>query len=467
MLNTARSNGLSVNTRMIFLESMDDEAAPPGRCPSRVIKFKCYERQAMSVKMRTERTKGLWAVLLTLSSVAFAHADSGPIFSRILLSDTLAGGQPSVTLERDRGFVVTWQSTQQEVTSLNWLALDFDGQPTARGVIAQGSNWFVNWADTPALIVLDNGDWVAFWLERNDPSMPEGYDIRLVRSMDRGKTWSAPISPHRDGTKTQHGFVSMIADGDDRLLMSWLDGRAAATVSANAREHAGHDHESAPMTLRSAVINRANQISGEVAIDYRTCSCCQTDMALWAGQALIVYRDRTDDEIRDISVAERSPIGWGSPKTVHKDNWQIEGCPFNGPAIAVGRTHGLVFWPTLVNDQVTLRYVLASSPSALADSPPMYQLQTPSLPSGRVDAVAWHDGFLLTWISRARDRPAVEVATVSTDGRVELSGPIAQPALRGRATGFPRVASDGKRGLVVWPELGSDGGPVIGAAVIR
>jgi hypothetical protein len=141
------------------------------------------------------------------------------------------------------------------------MTLNVEGRPTGQGVISEGSNWFVNWADIPALVVLDNGDWVAFWLERNDPDMPEGYDIRVVRSIDRGKTWSSPMSPHRDGTKTQHGFVSMIADGEDRVLMSWLDGRRAADAAAGATSHAAHDHESAPMTLRSAVIDRAGNIT--------------------------------------------------------------------------------------------------------------------------------------------------------------------------------------------------------------
>lgn len=97
----------------------------------------------------------------------------------------------------------------------------------------------------------------------------------------------------------------------------------------------------------------------------------------------------------------------------------------------------------------------------------MNELKLPAVPSGRVDTVAWHDGFLLTWISRARDRPAVEVAVLDANGQIELGAPIAEPALRGRSTGFPRAASDGKRGLVVWPELGSDGSPVIGAALFR
>ena len=138
--------------------------------------------------MKKTTLKFLCVFLWVLSVVTVANAEPRPTFSRIVFSDTPSGGQPSVALEPDRGFIVTWQSTQQDITSLHWLALNFDGEQTGRGVIAQGSNWFVNWADTPALAVLDNGDWVAFWLERNDPSMPEGYDIRVVRSTDRGAT---------------------------------------------------------------------------------------------------------------------------------------------------------------------------------------------------------------------------------------------------------------------------------------
>jgi len=421
----------------------------------------------MGVKMKISTLKSLWALLSVLSVIAVAHADPRPTFSRVELSDTPSGRQPSVALDPDRGFIVTWQSTQQDVTSLNWLALNFDGEQTGRGVIAQGSSWFVNWADTPALAVLDNGDWVTFWLERNDPSMPEGYDIRVVRSTDRGVTWSVPISPHRDGTNTQHGFVSMIATGDDRVLMAWLDGRRAASPANDPSDHSAHDHESAPMTLRSAVLNRANQVTEELEIDEKTCSCCQTDMARWADQTLIVYRDRTDDEIRDISVARRSAIRWGSPKVIHHDGWKIEGCPVNGPAIAVGSRKGVVFWPTFVNDQMKLRYIVAESPEALTNGPRMNELQLPAMPSGRVDTAAWHDGLLLIWISRARDRLAVEVAVLDADGQVAFGAPIAEPALRGRSTGFPRIASDGKRGLVVWPESGSDRTPVIGAALFR
>jgi len=408
-----------------------------------------------------------WLFISLWSFAQLAFAEPAPVFSQLTLEESLLGAQPSVVLERNHGFVVTWQSTEQGVASLKWIAFDFDGKRTDAGVIARGKNWFVNWADIPALAVLDNGDWVAFWLEKNDPLQLEGYDIRVVRSTDRGKTWSRPVTPHRDGTLTQHGFVSMVAAGDDRVLIAWLDGRRAAELQNHSAAHEAHNHDSAPMTLRSAVIDRADKILSEYQVDEQTCSCCQTDMVRWGELPALVYRDRTDREIRDIAISAYSTTGWTSPVRVHDDQWEIEGCPVNGPAIAVNGRFGMVFWPTVVDEKITLRYVLTDSPSALMSKPRMRQLDLPNLPSGRVDVVAWRQGFLLTWISRARDRPAVETAFVSTTGEVRYSGPLAEPALRGRATGFPRVASDGNRGLVVWPEANSAGEPAIGLALIR
>ena len=272
---------------------------------------------------------------------------------------------------------------------------------------------------------------------------------------------------HDDTGNVVDVVVWMIADGEDRVLMSWLDGRRAADAAAGATSHAAHDHESAPMTLRSAVIDRAGNITREYEIDNRTCSCCQTDMARWNEQKLIVYRDRTEAEIRDISVAIYSLGRWEAPSVVHHDQWKIEGCPVNGPAIAANGERGLIFWPTVTDDKMTLRYVVADSPRALLDKPQMRTLPLTQVPSGRVDAIAWQDGFLLTWISRARDRPAVDYAYVHPDGRVEAGLSIAEPALRGRATGFPRAASDGKTAIVVWPELDGNGNAVIGVALTR
>jgi hypothetical protein len=198
-------------------------------------------------------------IWLVLSPSPGEASDLAPSFSRVLLPEAIKGGQPSVVLEKDRGYVVTWQQSDGSSSSLRWMTFDVGGERTAEGVIAVGKDWFVNWADTPALTVLDNGDWVAFWLKRHDPESPEGYDIQLVRSKDRGQTWSVPVTPHRDGTNTQHGFVSLIPDGEDRVLIVWLDGRLAAVSATPVVANDPHNHELAAMTLRSAVINGVNR----------------------------------------------------------------------------------------------------------------------------------------------------------------------------------------------------------------
>lgn len=432
-----------------------------------VPRLRAVERRVKGDTFSRARGKSVKKCLLALwiGGLWAPHALSQvlPISSRIWLSDPLRGAQPSVVLEKGYGFIVTAQQSSGDRASLHWLTLDFEGRQTSRGVISEGQARFVNWADTPAISVLDNGDWVAFWLERNDPESPEGYDIKVVRSTDRGQSWSQPISPHRDGTKTQHGFVSLVPDGGDRVLIAWLDGRVAATSSGSQDSH---NHESAPMTLRSAVLTRANAVLEETLIDDRTCSCCQTDLARIRDTTLLVFRDRTHDEIRDISLSRRRSGNWGRSEPVHHDGWQIEGCPVNGPALAVNEQRAMIFWPTLVNESMVLRYKLIDELSTSIDQVAAYSLASPKPPSGRVDAVPWKDGFLVSWVSRAKDRPSVDMAVINAQGAMTLVAPMVEPHPRGRATGFPRIAGDGTRLLVVWPELENDT-PVIGIGLVK
>jgi len=393
------------------------------------------------------------------SPVKAAAMDAGaeaPVLTRLSLPTSGVAGQPGVALERGRGFVLTWQESAGGESSLHYAALDFDGRETARGVIARGRDWFVNWADVPALVVLDNGDWVAFWLQRTDTAKPEAYDIRLVRSRDRGRHWSAPVTPHRDDTPTQHGFVSLVPEGGDRVRVVWLDGRLAASLplpAAGDRDTraapASHDEEAASMTLRTAVLDRRGRLTEEALLDSRTCSCCQTDAVRWAGRTLVVYRDRSDDEVRDIAVVARGADGaWSPPRLLNADGWRIEGCPVNGPAAAANGERLLAIWPTLAGESLQLRYTLREW-----DRPAEARvLATPSPPSGRVDAAPWGDGFLVTWVSRARDRPGVEFALVDAAGVAAPGLLVANPTARGRAAGFPRVASDGSTALFVWTE---------------
>jgi len=55
--------------------------------------------------------------------------------------------------------------------------------------------------------------------------------------------------------------------------------------------------------------------------------------------------------VRDIALAKSSDGGrtFASPVRVSEDNWVLDGCPENGPAVAVDAANAIhVVWPTLV-----------------------------------------------------------------------------------------------------------------------
>jgi hypothetical protein len=260
----------------------------------------------------------------TIAAANFAGAQtSAGVFAlqRLELATSGAVGQPSVAVEPIDGFVVTWQERAGERAALWHAVIDLQGRELRRGKIASRTNWFVNWADFPSLVVLDNGDWVTHWLEKSAGST-YAYDVRLVRSVDRGRTWSAPVTPHRDGTRTQHGFVSLVPHRNDEVLVVWLDGRRGAESAAEAGAHA-HEEDEGPMTLRSAIVNRSGARREERELDASTCSCCQTDAVRVGDRSMVVYRDRSSAEIRDIAFMTRSGAGaWSTPALVHADQWR-------------------------------------------------------------------------------------------------------------------------------------------------
>lgn len=400
------------------------------------------------------------AVLLVCAAMTAAVAATGaPRAARaVAITTGESPGQPSVAVDPREGFVVTWQQQEGAGHALYFAVLDGEGRERRRGRIASGTNWFVNWADFPSLAVLDNGDWVTHWLERNGEN-PHGYDIRLVRSRDAGRSWDPPVSPHDDGTPVQHGFVSLVPRGGDRVLAVWLDGRHGVAATGAAGDHSGHEHDDT-MSLRTAVLSRNGRVQDALEIDASTCSCCQTDAVRIAGRTIVAYRDRTPEEIRDIAILERDRRGaWTQPQVLHDDGWRIEGCPVNGPAIAEAGGRVLVAWPTAAGGEYETRYIIRdaarlSDPGAGA----MRVLAPGSVTRGRLDAAGWGRGFLVTWLGRESGRDGLQLAELDHAGNVRAEQTLAALPL-GRISGNPRLASWRDRALVAWVEPGAEGQP--------
>ncbi len=88
----------------------------------------------------------------------------------------------------------------------------------------------------------------------------------------------------------------------------------------------------------------------ENLLDERICECCHTSAARTSNGIILAYRDRSDEEIRDISVVRWQDGMWSAPQTVYKDDWHILGCPVNGPAVAAAGDQVVLAWFTAAQD---------------------------------------------------------------------------------------------------------------------
>ena len=364
-------------------------------------------------------------------------------------SDSPAGGdsrEPELNATQDGRIILSWvEKIGDKRYALRTSTRDGNGWSEAR-TVAQGENWFVNWADFPSVIALQDGSLAAHWLVKSG-SGTYAYDVNIARSDDGGTTWSKPIVPHRDNTQTEHGFVSLIPLPDGRLGAIWLDGRNMKNMKHEGDEHAP---SSQSMTLRYAAIDRDGELSEEAELDERVCECCQTAAAVTSEGPIAVYRDRSTEEVRDISFV-RHKGKWDSPRAVHADNWKINGCPVNGPAVAAQARRVVVAWFTEASDAPHVK--LAFSDDAGATFGSAMQVDDGQA-IGRVDVLLLPDGSaLVCWMSGTAEGGAVKVRRVRSDGIVGPPAVIAKTDIS-RSSGFPRMARLGDEVHFAWTEFG-------------
>jgi peroxiredoxin len=310
--------------------------------------------------------------------------------------------------------------------------------------IARGSSFFANWADNPGVQRDTDGALVAWWLVKSGPAT-YAYDIHLAHSADNGASWTAGGKLNRDGVSGEHGFVSaVIEEGGVRAF--WLDGREMT------RGHdAGHEG-SGDMTLRTAVIG--TDLMGDEMLDERVCECCGTAAALAATGPVVVYRDRSAEEIRDIWITRRTPTGWSEPRPVHEDGWKVPGCPVNGPAVAArpGEPDQLaVAWFTAAQGRARVQ-VAFSGDGGKTFTPPV--VVDDASPLGRVD-LTW-DGSgaaLVLWLAPHENagEGKIMLRRVPPNGQPGATMPVAVTSTT-RASGFPRMARLENELFLVWTD---------------
>jgi hypothetical protein len=215
-------------------------------------------------------------------------------------------------------------------------------------------------ANLPGVAEMPGGAWLAYWEHRDRKAVDDVYatEIHLSRSADSGRTWTPLPTPHRDGIAGQHSFLSAFSAGAE-LGLVWLDAQKQHHVhTPDAGATPAKDEWIGAVGLRYASFAPDGRQGAGAFIDPITCECCPTAAAVTARGPVVAYRDRVTPPgarpaeiryetaaVRDIHVVRLESGRWTEPRRVHADNWVINACPDNGPAVdAVGNRVVVAWW---------------------------------------------------------------------------------------------------------------------------
>jgi len=403
-------------------------------------------------------------IAASLLSAAGSAADpefellAAPTGERSLAPRLIATGEGSV--------ILSWLEVIEGGHRL--MLSEFDGERFGPAhEVARGSDFFANWADTPGVGITADGRWLAHWLVRSGRGT-YAYDVVTAWSEDRGTSWSAPFSPHDDGTLTEHGFVSTFpAPGRASALGAvWLDGRETRPAAEDRLDDDGHHaHGHGAMTLRTAILDGSGRILDGHLLDDRVCDCCATATARTDEGVIVVYRNRSDDEIRDIWQVRHTAEGWSEPKAVHPDGWQIAACPVNGPDVIARGRQVIVAWFTMADDQPRVQLARSADGGETFSQPRVFDADAAL---GRVDLSWLDEGFVLSWMSQTASTARWRLARFDADGALIGQGDLGTLD-RGRISGVPQVLAGADDTLwVAWTESrGRPGSPRVQFGRVR
>lgn len=327
-------------------------------------------------------------------------------------------GQSTVTpyvVADGNGFGVSW------VDRKTFEFAHFDGTTWSKPNRVAHGDMLENRADYPSVAVSGRNVF-AQWRVKT----AKGRRILLARSNDGGETWSKPVTPHPVMDR-EFGFVSMLPLADGTARIAWLDGRDKQTE------------------LRAATMTASGTLSAEAVVDARVCDCCQTAMAMTPRGPVVVYRDRSPNEIRDIAIAQ--PVADAHSALVHNDQWHLTGCPVNGPRIVANGARTAVAWYTAANGKPSVLVAFSRDGGATFAAPIRVDA---GHPAGRADLVLLGDGSaIVTWVEGTSTLMARRVTESGALDPVQIVGTSKA------SIGFPRIALSNDNVLAAWN--GDDG----------
>ena len=272
--------------------------------------------------------------------------------------------------------------------------------------------------------------------------------IRLARSKDGGRTFQSPQTLQAPGAAGDRGWGAMAIDSKGGAHAIWLDHRGMAAGGEHS-EHKG-EHDGTAMAQKSALYYASASASGvrERSLFPGVCYCCKTALAIAPDGALFAaWRHVFAGNFRDIgfTVSRDGGASFAPMTRVNQDGWSINGCPDDGPAMAIDAA-GVVHlaWPTVSNEAGVILYARSRDGKTFTKPVQVPTFGSPKASHPQI-AIDGAGSIFVGWDevrSGARAAGLVQI-TSSASGAVTFGAPQAI----GEATAYP-VMAPAERGLV-------------------
>lgn len=378
----------------------------------------------------------IWANLYA-SGVGFAQIISRPFKVEEISVPCQKGGVPNLFKHSDGSVWLSWVEYQDDTTDVLKYAALKDNQWRVEGEVSRGNNWFVNWADFPSFSVFPGQSpnyFLAHWLQKS-ASGTYDYDVRISIKKPNQSDWSPSLILHQDRIPAEHGFVSLLPENTGKIRAFWLDGRLTKDSEATVDNHdGGHGGHHGSMTLHTALVDTFGIVSEETLLDSRICDCCQTASAMVENGPVIIYRDRSEREIRDISIIRFENGSWTEPVSIFQDNWMITGCPVNGPAVSSNKNKLAIAWFTGKNNKGEVKVIFSENGGRTFDKPVIIDADNPL---GRVD-IQWlnEKQVAVSWMSNQGKSTKLSLQIIGANGKMGILQHITDSSPE-RLSGFP------------------------------
>jgi hypothetical protein len=356
----------------------------------------------------------------------------------------------NVTLASDgTRIAAAWAASGAKGTDI-YAAVSFDGARTFGSPVRVNDidgDASVN-GEQPPRVVLNGAAVDVLWVSKRDGVA----GIRAAASTDGGRTFAPARSITPAGLTGARGWESAALGADGAIHAVWLDGRNSTPMDHSKAADGKHHHGDMRQDIYHAMWKGADEPI-ETAVASDVCFCCKTAVATRGRDVFVAWRHLFPGGVRDIALARSSDGGrtFLDPVRVSEDNWKIDACPDDGPAMAIDARGAVrLTWPSLVSDRDGPRMAIFESTSR--DNGATFS------PRVRVDATA--GGASHPRIAAGATQAAIvwdELAqgTRRVMFRVTDAGP-GRAVSTGRIASYPAIAAVGDGFLVAWTDQSTE-----------